>query len=78
MSMSVNFGSVHKNNFSEMYIMVRKLSFDEMMSVLYQTNKPSWIFAVLAYWNNSLVCSIPLMMCALKWIATNTNIIVFG
>ena len=58
------------------YIMVKnKLIFNEMMmrSTLYLTNTLSWIFIVLADWNNSLWIDMFPLLDTLSWFRANQS-----
>jgi hypothetical protein len=52
-----------------------KLIFNEMMmsSALYKTNTLSWIFIVLAHWNNSLRVDMSLHLDTLFWFRANQS-----
>jgi hypothetical protein len=54
-----------------------KLIFNEMMmsSALYKTNTLSWIFIVLAHWNNSLRVDMSLHLDTLFWFRANQSLL---
>ena len=52
-----------------------QVTFDEMMSTLYYTNTLSWIFIVLAHWNNSLCVDMSFHSDKLPWFRTNQSLL---
>jgi len=61
----------------QLYHGENKLIFNEMMmrSALYQTNTLSWIFIVLAHWNNSPLIDMLPHSDTLSWIRANQSVI---
>ena len=57
----------------QLYYGENKLHFNEMMSALYETNTFSWIFIVLAHWNNSPRLDMSLNSNTLSWFWANQS-----
>jgi len=54
-----------------------QFTLDEIMiNAFYQTNKLTWIFIVLAHWNNSLWVDMSLHMDTLSWFQANQSLFV--
>ena len=60
----------------QLYHGENKLIFNEMMtrSALYKTNMPSWIYIVLAHWNNSPQVDMSLHLGTLFWFRPNQSL----
>ena len=61
----------------QLYYGENKLIFNEMMmrSALFQTNTLSWIFIVLAHWNNSPWSDMSLLSDTLFWFRANQSLL---
>jgi len=62
---------------SQLYHGENELIFNEMMmrSALYYSNTLSWIFIVLAHWNNSLRIDMSRLSNTLSWFRANLSLL---